>query len=218
MNPEQSNPIVDAAFKAIAYTENGGKPGEPKEGKTGEMKSIFQYTHPTWLNYSKEVTGQSIPISPEAEAYVTHKKLEGWINKDIQAGYSPQDAAKRAASRWNAGEGEPDAYTGKFSSGSPSVGINKKYGVKYSVPDYVKTFDRHFNEFSNPSDKLSEGNKIADAQIQNTELMDRGDTVLNQEQQMDWHQKNNPKKSLLSAVKQKKGKKEGLFKPSSLSV
>ncbi len=221
MNPEQeqSNPIADAIFKALAYTENGGKPDikKPSAGKTGEMASVFQFTPSTWKNYSKQVTGADIPISPEAEAFVVHKKIGEWLKK----GYEP----KQIASMWNAGSGEPDAYKGEFQSkahaGMPSVGVNKKYGVKYDVPGYVSKFDKYFNEFSNPSNQLAEANKTADIQMQNSELEDRGDKVLSQEAQVDWHNKQNPadkvdtKKGLLADVKKKPNKKAGLLPSSS---
>lgn len=208
MNPqEQSNPQADAVFKALAYTENGGKPGEPKAGKTGEMKSTFQFTPDTWKLYSKQVAGQELPLTPEHEAYVVHKKVSDWLAQ----GYAPQ----QIASMWNAGERRPNAYK------EGHRGINKKYGVAFDTPAYVSKFDKFLGEFSNPSNKLAEENQKASAQIANSELLDRGDKVLNQEQQMAWHQEHNPepinkKEGLLANIKKKPGKKEGLFKQTSL--
>ena len=55
--------------KALGYVENGGKPNikKPSKGKTGEMASIFQYEQPTWDNYSKEVAGKVLPLTPDNE-------------------------------------------------------------------------------------------------------------------------------------------------------
>ena len=66
----------------------------------------------------------------------------GWLEK----GYTP----KQIASIWNAGPGEPNAYTGKFSDGSPSRGVNKKYGVKFDVPSYADKVDKYVSEFTKP--------------------------------------------------------------------
>lgn len=139
MNHEQ---LANAIVKAIGYTENGGKPDPAKTraGKTGEMKSVFQFTPDTWKNYSKQVFGKEMPLTPDAETYVVHTKVKGWLEK----GYTP----KQIASVWNAGPGEPDAYTGKFSDGSPSRGINKKYGVRFDVPSYADKVEKYVSEFT----------------------------------------------------------------------
>jgi hypothetical protein len=132
-----------AILKAIAHTENGGKIdlNNLKAGKTGEAKSLFQFTPDTWKAYSKQVTGQdNMPLTPENEVTVVHKKVSDWVDK----GFKPE----QIASMWNAGEGEPDAHTGKFSDGSPSTGTNKKYGVKFDVPSYAKKVVQYTNQFS----------------------------------------------------------------------
>lgn len=71
----------------------------------------------------------------DSETTVVTKRVKKWLDK----GYSPP----QIASMWNAGEGEPEAHTGKFSDGSPSVGMNKKYGVKFDVPSYSKKVDQY---------------------------------------------------------------------------
>lgn len=142
MNNEQ---LAKAIVKAIGYTENGGKPDPTKTraGKTGEMKSVFQFTPDTWKNYSKQVFGKETPLTPDAETYVVHQKVTKWLEQ----GYTP----KQIASIWNAGPGEPNAYTGKFSDGSPSRGVNKKYGVKFDVPSYADKVDKYVSEFTRPT-------------------------------------------------------------------
>lgn len=141
--------LANAVTKALAYTENGGAPNldNPSAGKTGEAKSIFQFTPATWRNDAKEVLGSpSVPLSADAETYVVNEKVKKWL----QEGKS----VKQIASMWNAGQGEPDAYTGQFSDGSPSVGVNKAYGVKFNVPQYadkVEKFTQEFAQNSQPS-------------------------------------------------------------------
>lgn len=134
-----------AITKAIGYTENGGKPDvvNPSAGKTGETASIFQYEPSTWDSYSQQVAGKSIPLTPDNEVAVTQAKVQQWLNQ----GLTPQ----QIFSSWNAGTGEPNAYTGRFSNGQSSVGTNEKYGIKYNVPAYVDTAMSYFNKFSQAS-------------------------------------------------------------------
>jgi hypothetical protein len=138
--------------KAIAYTENGGKPNldNPSSGQSGEMKSIFQFTPDTWEKDSQDVFGQqNIPLNADTESYVASKKIEEWLGK----GYTPQ----QIFSMWNAGIGEPNAYTGKFSNGQSSTGTNK-YGVPYNVQSYVQKSSKYLNEFSQTNSAL-QGNQ-----------------------------------------------------------
>lgn len=145
MNNQQSqlNPEAAAITKALAYTENGGKLdiNNPSAGKTGEMKSIFQFEPATWKAYAKQASGdENLPMTPENESLVTYSKVHDWLNK----GYT----VPQIASMWNAGPGEHEAYSGKFSDGSSSVGVNKKYGVKYDVPGYAKKVEGYVKQFS----------------------------------------------------------------------
>lgn len=142
---------INAIVKALGYTENGGKPTVSKKGKTGELKSIFQFEPGTWANYSKQVFGKEVPLTPDTETHVVQQKVSKWL----QSGYTPS----QIASMWNAGIGEPDAYTGKFSDGTSSTGVNKKYGVAYNVPEYVDKFNNYLKEFSSPTNTESIGEK-----------------------------------------------------------
>ena len=119
------------------------------------MKSIFQYTPDTWKANSKEVFGKDdVPLTADNETYVTQQKVKKWVSK----GYT----ARQIASMWNAGPGEPDAYTGKYSDGSPSVGVNKKYGVKFDVPSYANQVLAYSKEFYGQSKSAPSGvNPIA---------------------------------------------------------
>lgn len=144
------NSLTENITKALGYTENGGKPdiNHSKAGKTGEMKSIFQFEPKTWDHYSQQVFGKKVPLTADNETYVAHQKVSDWVKEDQAKGVPADQIPLRVASRWNAGPGEPDAYTGKFSDGSPSKGVNKQYGVSFSVPDYAEKFKKYFDEFS----------------------------------------------------------------------
>lgn len=117
--------------KAIAYAEHGGKPPVvPPAGKSGELASLFQYTPSTWKGVSQKYLGYAdAELTTENEIEATYKRVKEWLDN----GFSPA----QIASMHNAGEGEPDAYTGKFSNNVPSTGVND-YGVAYSVPNYAK--------------------------------------------------------------------------------
>lgn len=142
LDPKTKTLLATAITKGIAYTENGGAPnvGNPSAGKTGEMKSIFQFEPSTWAADAKKYLGSAnAPMTPDAETTVVMRQVGDWLDK----GYD----AKQIGSMWNAGQGEPDAYTGKFSDGSPSVGVNKQYGVKFNVPAYADSVDSYATQF-----------------------------------------------------------------------
>lgn len=137
---DEKTALTYAITRALAYQENGGKPTNPKAGKTGEMKSIFQFEPATWKNDAQEILGNSnAPLTPDNETKVVSGMVGDWIDK----GYN----VKQIASMWNAGKGEPNAYTGKFSDGSPSTGINKEYGVKFDVPSYANGVANYAKQF-----------------------------------------------------------------------
>ncbi len=119
--------VADSIVKALAYTENGGAPNlsNPSAGKTGEMKSIFQFTPNTWKQYSKETFGRdNVPMNADTETYVANSKVTSWLKKG--------HTASEIASMWNAGEGRPNAYKENHK------GINKQYGIAYDTPSYAK--------------------------------------------------------------------------------
>ena len=130
MNNQQKALIIS---KALAYAENNGKPTTIKAGKTGEMKSIYQFTPNTWKQYSKEILGKEVPLTNETELQVATGKVSKWIDK----GYTTE----QIASMWNAGEGKPNAYKENWR------GINKKYGVAYDTPAYAKKVANYASQF-----------------------------------------------------------------------
>lgn len=123
------DPQAVALAKAIRQTESGSNPNA--RGKSGEY-GAYQYTAPTWQKMSKEA-GVNTPLEGstlEQQNQVAYHHIKKWKDN----GYNPG----QIASMWNAGEGEPDAYTGKFSNGQPSVGVNK-FGAHFDVPAYTKS-------------------------------------------------------------------------------
>lgn len=135
--------LAYAITRALAYQENGGSIDSiknPKAGKTGELKSIFQFEPETWKKDAQQFLGDpNAPMTPDNETKVVTSQVSKWIDK----GYN----SKQMASMWNAGVGEPDAYTGKFSDGSSSVGVNPKYGVKFDVPTYADNVANYAKKF-----------------------------------------------------------------------
>lgn len=125
----QLDPQVVNLAKSIRQTESGGN--FASSGKSGEY-GAYQFTPDTWNKYSSKY-GINAPLNqatPEQQNAVAYNKIKEW--KD-----SGKDVTQ-IASMWNAGEGEPNAYTGKFSDGSLSTGKNKK-GVNFDVPAYAKS-------------------------------------------------------------------------------
>lgn len=155
MKPQtpQNPQLALALTKSIGYTENGGAPDidNPSEGKSGEMASIFQYTPATWKAVAGKYLGNpDAPLNSNDETIATTARVSDWLDQ----GYTPE----QVLSMWNAGPGEPDAYTGKFSDGSSSSGTNK-YGVKYSVPSYVKKGMKYLSEFEPEMQQIVTPNK-----------------------------------------------------------
>lgn len=140
MNEQQLQKLAIATTKALGYAENGGAPNPNNEsaGKTGELKSIFQFEPATWKADAKEYLGnENAPITPDNETAVVLQV----VSKELKDGKS----VKQIASNWNSGD--YDAYTGKFSTGKPSIGVNEKYGVKYNVPAYANSVQNYVNQF-----------------------------------------------------------------------
>lgn len=136
MNPQnQTNPTAldqDAVnmAKAIRQSESGGN--FAARGKSGEY-GAYQFTPSTWNNLSQKYLGQPVDLeksTPEQQNEVAYRQIKDWKDKGYNVG--------QVASMWNAGEGEPEAYTGKFSNGQSSIGKNDK-GVAFDVPKYVQS-------------------------------------------------------------------------------
>lgn len=143
-----SNDEVRALTKAIAFIENGGEPdlSNLRAGKTGEMKSLFQFTPATWKAYTNEIYGKEMPMDSESEIHVAASKVGKWLSQ----GYKPE----QILSMWNAGSGEPNAWDGTFDkntgshkAGDSSKGVNAKYNIPFDVPGYVKKGMAQYNQY-----------------------------------------------------------------------
>lgn len=130
------DPTVVNLAKAIRQTESGGDFNA--KGQSGEHGG-YQYTPDTWNAVAPKygITSKLETATPQEQNAVTYNRIKEW-----------KDSGKNVtqiASMWNAGEGEPDAYTGKFGkdtgshkAGDPSRGVNA-YGAKYDVPKYAES-------------------------------------------------------------------------------
>ncbi len=126
----QLDPQIVNLTKAIRQTESGGN--FQATGKSGEY-GAYQFTQPTWDSLSQKYLGQKVDLksaTPEQQNEVAYKQIADWKAAGNNVG--------QVASMWNAGQGEPNAYTGTFSNGKPSTGTNS-YGVKFDVPAYAKS-------------------------------------------------------------------------------
>lgn len=131
----QLDPQAVMLAKAIRQSESGGK--FDAQGKSGEY-GAYQYTKPTWDKLKSKYGLQSEfgAMSPEDQNKAAYSQIKEWKDQGKNPG--------QIASMWNAGEGEPDAYTGKFSDGSPSVGKNKM-GVDFNVPAYAESVAKAYH-------------------------------------------------------------------------
>lgn len=141
MEPQTStgslDPQVIALSKAIRQQESGGNAA--LSGKSGEF-GAYQFLPATWDEYSKEA-GVNVPLKQatlEQQNQVAYNKIKQWKDKGLNPG--------QIASSWNAGPGEPNAYTGTFSNGKPAVGTNAE-GVHYDVPGYATKVAQYYQEY-----------------------------------------------------------------------
>lgn len=131
------DPQVVALAQAVRQQESGGDPNA--QGKSGEY-GAYQYEPGTWAKQSA-AAGVNVPLK-QATLAQQNQVWYTWADSMKKQGYNPG----QIASMQNAGEGEPDAYTGTFSTGQPSKGTNAE-GVAYSVPDYVNNVMKYYQKY-----------------------------------------------------------------------
>lgn len=138
--------VENAIVKAIAYQENGGKPNVKNlsAGKSGELKSIFQFEPNTWKEDSLKVFGKEEPITPDNETYVMKQKVSKWIDEGLNV--------EQMASIHNSGN--PEAYEENH------VGVNS-YGIKYDTPSYASGVAKYAKQFYQESLQNSKSNSLA---------------------------------------------------------
>lgn len=137
----QLDPSVVNLAKAIRQQESGGD--FTVKGKSGEYGG-YQFTPDTWNAVAPKygINTSLDQATPEQQNAVAYNRIKAW-----------KDSGKNVtqiASMWNAGEGEPDAYTGKFSNGNPSIGTNN-FGAQYNVPAYAKAVSNYYLGYKNGS-------------------------------------------------------------------
>lgn len=139
--------LANAITKALAYQENGGKVNLNKTvaGKSGEMKSIFQFTPATWKQYSKQIFGHEVPLNNDNETHVVQQKVLKWINEG--------KTTSQIASMWNAGESHPDAYKENWR------GTNS-HGVAYDTPAYATNVLNYATKFYKENTKQSQSPEL----------------------------------------------------------
>lgn len=147
--------------KAIRQSESGGDFNA--KGKSGEHGG-YQYTPDTW-NAEAPKYGINVPIeqaTPEQQNAVTYNRIKNWKDKGFDV--------TQIASMWNAGEGEPNAYTGTFGSdtsthkkGDASKGVNK-FGAAYDVPSYVTSVAKAYQQIKGGGQAQQDQNNPSSAQ------------------------------------------------------
>lgn len=113
--------------RAIRQHESGGD--FTAKGQSGEY-GAYQFLPSTWNAWSKNA-GVNVPLNeatPEQQNQVAYTQIKQWKDQGYNVG--------QIASLWNSGD--PNAYTGKFTSGAPAKGMNR-FGAKYDVPAYAQS-------------------------------------------------------------------------------
>lgn len=151
--PPQTNstsdldPQVVALAKAVRDEESGGNP--TAHGKSGEY-GAYQYMPGTWAKQSADA-GVNVPLE-QATKQQQNQVWYTWAKSKKDQGYN----VGQIASMQNAGEGEPDAYKGTFSNGSPSKGTNKE-GVDFDVPGYATKVSEKYQNYKGESQPVASG-------------------------------------------------------------
>lgn len=137
---DEIDPKIKRFVVALGKTETGDRPDAySARGASGEI-GRYQFMPDTYKAYARKYLGdENADTSNENQNKIAYS----FVKEKKDAGYNPA----QIASMWNAGEDEPDAYTGTFKNGKASIGKNSK-GVDYSVPDYVKRFSSIYQGMS----------------------------------------------------------------------
>ena len=124
---EPSDLDNQAKILTNSIRENEGGDDYNASGDDGQSWGAYQMKQGAWDNASKiaGVNAQWGKATPAEQNQVADSQVKTWLSQ----GKNPA----QVASMWNAGAGEPDAYTGKFSNGHPSV-----VPGKFDVPSYAK--------------------------------------------------------------------------------
>jgi len=136
-NNQSLDPAVVALAQAVRQEESGGNP--TTSGKSGEY-GAYQWEPGTWAKQAA-AAGVDVPLQ-KSTLQQQNQVWYTWAKGMKDKGYTPG----QIASMQNAGQGEPDAYTGKFSTGVASSGKNAE-GVEYNVPKYVNNVMKYYQQY-----------------------------------------------------------------------
>lgn len=126
MNPDELNTNAQILTNAIRSQEGGDNYSAPGDG--GNSWGAYQFGKGAWEK-AASLAGIKSPwgkASPTEQNQAADTQIKQWLSE----GKTPP----QVASMWNAGPGEPNAYTGTFQrDGSPST-----VPGKFDVPGYTK--------------------------------------------------------------------------------
>lgn len=152
--PPTIDPQAVALARAIKHNETGdSSDAYTAHGKSGEF-GAYQFMPDTYKNYAQKYLGDA-NAAPSVENQ--NKIAYSFVAEKKKAGYNPA----QILSMWNAGEGEPDAYTGKFSNGAPSTGTNG-HGVPFDVPQYAAKGSQYYKQFAGQPTVAQDGSVPVD--------------------------------------------------------
>lgn len=149
------DPQVVALAKAVRDEESGGNPSA--SGKSGEY-GAYQYIPGTWAKQSADA-GVNVPLQ-QASLSDQNKVWYTWAKSKKDEGYTPG----QIISMQNAGEGEPNAYTGTFSNGQSSKGTNKE-GIAFDVPGYTQKVAKKYQQYKGQLQPLTSGSPSEDQSL-----------------------------------------------------
>lgn len=118
---------TNAQILANAIRQGEGGDNYSTSGDGGNSWGAYQFQKGAWDNAAKLAGVNAVwgKATPAQQNQVADTQIKQWL----QEGKNPA----QIASMWNAGAGEPNAYTGQFSNGQPSV-----VPGKFDVPGYTK--------------------------------------------------------------------------------
>lgn len=149
------DPQVVALAQAVRQQESGGDASAT--GASGEY-GAYQYEPGTWAKQAA-AAGVDVPLK-QATMAQQNQVWYTWAKGMKDQGYTPG----QIASMQNAGQGEPNAYTGKFSTGLPSTGTNAD-GVKYNVPQYVNDVMKYYQQYKGQGLQQAPTGNLASATV-----------------------------------------------------
>lgn len=118
--------------KAIRQTESGGN--YTAKGDSGES-GAYQWTPDTWKAHAKQALGdENAPMTPQNQNAVAYTVIKQWKDSGLNAA--------QIAAKWN---------SGSENNWENKIGTNSM-GVKYNVPQYVKSVTDAYQKIKSGQD------------------------------------------------------------------